>query len=87
MDQKVLKKIKIIFGIRIALWVMALIATIYWIIWSFQIYAMEVYDVYSYAALLRPVFGKCLLITAVTLGISLLLRSISDKLKKDNNIR
>lgn len=75
------KKVRILFLIRIALWITAAAATFYWIYWSFKLYAMGIYDVYEYSGYLRPIFGRGLLIAFVSLCISLILRSISDRIK------
>lgn len=82
MNMKALKAVRIIFAVRAVLWVVALTATIYWISWSFKIYAMEIYDPYDYAALFRPVFQKGMLIALIALAICLILRRISDTVKK-----
>ena len=39
------KLVKIIFGIRICLWMVALGLTVHWIYWSFKLYAMGVLGV------------------------------------------
>lgn len=84
--EKARKSIKVIFGIRIALWVVALVATVYWIVWSFKIYAMGIYDAYSYAEMLRPVITKGLIISVLSIIICFVLRHISDTLKQMYNI-
>lgn len=73
--------VKIIFCIRIVLWVIALGATIYWIRWSFKIYEMGTHFVEEYAKAFRPIFARGLLITAIAIGISFILRYISDRIK------
>lgn len=77
-------RVKRLFVCRCVLWLIALGATAYWVIWSFDIYYKGIYDPYDYAALLRPVFTRGLIISAVALLISLFLRRISDNLKKEN---
>ena len=74
--------VRILFIIRIILWVIAAAATCYWIVWSFKLYGMGIYDVHEYSFYLRPILGKGLLIAAVSICLSFILRSISDKLKK-----
>lgn len=76
------KIVKVLFGIRIVLWVIALAATIYWIYWSFYIYETGIHLVEDYAKAFRPIFGKSLLVTIISILVSFLLRHISDKLKK-----
>ena len=76
------KVIRILFIIRIILWIIATAATFYWIVWSFKLYNMGIFDVYEYAQYFRPIFGRGLLIAIVSICLSLILRSISDRLKK-----
>lgn len=78
------KIVRILFIIRIILWVIAAAATYDWIAWSFKLYIMGIFDVYEYSGYLRPILGRGLLIAAVSICLSLILRSISDKLKKKN---
>ncbi len=75
------KLVKIIFGIRICLWVVALGLTVHWIYWSFKLYAMGILDVYDYAKHFRPLFYQDLIITFIVICLSFLLRSISDRIK------
>lgn len=83
MNKKDEKLVRILFGMRIVLWVIALIATVYWIYWSFHIYETGIHLVEEYAAIFRPIFGKALLVTAISISVSLVLRKISDKIKKN----
>ena len=76
------QKIKVIFKIRIAMWVVAAVATIYWTYWSFKIYDGGFMDEHAYATALRPIFARGLIISLAALLISLLLRRYSDKLKE-----
>lgn len=78
------KIVKILFGIRILLWLVAAGATAYWIYWSMHLYTLGVENEYEYARALRPIFTKGLLISVAAIVISFLLRSISDKIKKDH---
>lgn len=75
------KKIKKIFIARVCLWIVALAATVYWAYWSFHLYAIGVHDVHEYAEIFRPKFAVSLLISVAAIGVSFILRSISDKLK------
>ena len=70
------------FIIRIILWIVAAAATYYWISWSFKLYNMGIYDVHEYSGYLRPVFAKGLIIAVGCICLSLILRKISDTLKK-----
>ena len=76
------KVIRILFIIRIILWIIATAATYYWIFWSFKLYNMGIFDVHEYSQHLRPILGRGLLIAIVSICLSLILRSISDRLKK-----
>ena len=51
-------------------------------VWSFKLYNMGIFDVYQYGKYFRPIFGRGLLIAVVSICLSLILRSISDKLKE-----
>ncbi len=75
--------VRILFIIRVILWITAASATVYWIYWSFNLYKMGIHDFHEYSVNLRPVFGRCLLISLASLCISLILRSISDMIKKN----
>ena len=76
------KIVRILFIIRIFLWIIAAVATFYWIVWSFKLYNMGIFDVHEYSSYLRPILAKGLLVAAVSICLSFILRSISDKLKK-----
>ena len=76
------KIIRILFIIRISLWIIATVATFYWIVWSFKLYNMGIYDVHEYGTYFRPIFGRGFLIAVVSICLSFILRSISDKLKE-----
>ena len=75
------KKVRKIFIARAVLWGIAILATGYWIYWSFALYEMGIHDVYEYAAEFRPIFGWGLAISVGAVCISLILRSVSDKIK------
>lgn len=75
------KVVRILFIVRIILWIIATAATYYWIVWSFKLYNMGIYDVHEYSENIRPILARGLLIAAVSICLSFILRSISDKLK------
>ena len=79
------KAVRILFLVRAFLWVTALAATAYWIYWFFQLYHLGYYDPYEYSGLLRPILTRGLLVSLVCLGISLILRGVSDRLKKKDS--
>jgi len=76
------KVVQVLFVIRIILCIIATIATFYWIVWSFKLFDMGIYDVHEYSSYFRPIFGKGLLISVASICLSLILRSISDRIKK-----
>ena len=76
------KWIKIILAIRIALAAGAIGATIYWIYWSFELYDLGYLDEHVYATALRPIFGRGLLISVICSVLGLILRAISDRIKR-----
>ena len=80
--EETLKKIKIVMIIRVCLWLVAAAATIYWMHWSFEIYEMGIHEVHSYATLLRPRMYAGLRTSILSIILSLILRRISDELKK-----
>lgn len=84
------KTIKTIFGIRIAMWTIAAVSTIYWIWYSFKLYADSntvtgTIDEHIYATAFRPVFYTCLLISVACILISFGLRRISDRIKESSD--
>jgi len=84
------KKIKMLFGARIVMWITAAIFTIYWIWYSFKLYADSdsvtgTIDEHIYASQLRPVFYTCVLISVACVLISFGLRRISDRIKQSSD--
>ena len=75
------KIVRILFIIRIFLWIIAAVATFYWIAWSFKLYRMGIFDVHEYSFHLRPILARGLLISVASICLSFILRSISDRLK------
>ena len=75
------KKIKIIFIIRICLWITALVATIYWISYSVRLHMNGIFDPAEFAYYFRPVFYTCLIIAFAAVGLSFALYAYSKKIK------
>ncbi|MCR4597768.1 MAG: hypothetical protein K5678_01895 [Acetatifactor sp.] len=86
-EEKAAKLVKTLFGIRITLWVIAVISTLYWIHYQQELYNKEIFDAYEYSELLRPVLYTCLGISLAAVCISFVLRAISDQVKKKNHLR
>ena len=75
-------KVHILFGARVALWIISAAVTIHWIYYSFHLYNMGIYDVHEYASNMRPVLYRGLIVAFICIVISFKLRSVSDKIKK-----
>ena len=61
---------------------LALAASITWIVWSFKIYSAGISDVHDYASLLRAPLYSGIVFSALCIALSFILRRISDELKK-----
>lgn len=84
--KKIEKKVRILFICRIIMWLICAGGCFYWIVWSFKIYQMEEYqpfDVHTYATAFRPYFNLGITISLVSITISLILRLISDRFKRE----
>ena len=78
--------VRIIFGIRILLWTVALAATVYWIYYSFKLTSMGIFEPEEYSPLLKPVLytGVCIAVTAI--AVSFILYAVSKKIKIKHDI-
>ncbi|MCR5205400.1 MAG: hypothetical protein K6E47_10105 [Lachnospiraceae bacterium] len=76
------KKIRILFIIRIVMWIICAAGCVYWIYWSFKLYEIEEFEVHTYATHFRPYFNLGITISLVSITISLILRLISDSYKR-----
>ncbi len=83
MQERSNKLIKILFSIRVCLWIIALISTIYWMYYSFKLYLVGISDVHTYATILRPILYTCVIIAVAAIALSFYLRSIAVKIKKE----
>ena len=75
-------KVKILFAIRICLWITALVSTIVWIWYSFYLTNNNVFDPHEYATRLRPVLYPCLIISFTAVCVSFALYAESRKIRK-----
>ncbi len=80
--EKLEKKVSTLFKIRICMWLCAAAANIYWMVVSFWLYAVGVYEPVEYAAYLRPRLYAGVIISVIFICISLALRSRSDMYKE-----
>ena len=77
-------KIKVLFGIRIFLWITAAVSSGYWIYYSIKLHRDGIFDPAEYATALRPVLYTCLAIAIAAVCVSFALHHISKKLKSAN---
>ena len=68
-----------IFICRICLWIVALLATIYWIYYSIKLHREGIFDPAEYSTLLRPVLYTCLAISILAICVSFALRAYSKR--------
>ncbi len=85
--EKAKKTIQALFITRICLWVIAAVATIIWMWYSFKLHADGIFDPYEYATLLRPVMYTGLIVAVVAILAAFLLRRITVEIKRQNGIR
>ena len=76
------RKIHILFAFRILMWVICAAGCAYWIYWSFKIYELIEFEEHTYATMFRPHFNLGISISLISITISLVLRLISDGMKK-----
>ncbi len=81
-NEELEKKVRFIFKIRIFLWICAAAANIYWMVVSFWLYAIGVYEPVEYAAYLRPRLYAGVIISVILVCISFALRHKSDTYKE-----
>ena len=82
MNNSVNKKVRTLFAIRVCLWIVALVSTIYWINYSIQLHKQGIFAPDVYSPLMRPVLYTCLAISIVAVCISFVLHAMSNKIKK-----
>ncbi len=81
-------QIKIIFALRICLWIVALFATVWWMYYSVKLHIDGIYDVHEYATALRPILYGCVAVAIAAVAISFGLHVLSVKIKnKDKTDR
>lgn len=76
------KTVRILFISRIIMWVIAAGGFLYWVYWSFELYREGILDEHEYATALRPILYRGLIISLIAIVISLILRLVSDIIKK-----
>lgn len=82
MKKKVNSKVLTIFVIRVCLWIVALVSTIYWIWFSFNLYSQGIFTPEEYSPRMRPVLYTCLAIAIAVVCISFALRAWAVRIKK-----
>ena len=81
MKKKAKASVIVLLVIRIILWTTALVSTVYWIYYSFDLYNQGYIIPEEYSPRLRPVLYTCVLIAVAAIAISFLLHAISKKIK------
>lgn len=87
MEDKAKKQVKLIFAVRILLWITAFAATLVWVIYNFKLSAEEIFDPAEFAAGFRPLFYTCLVISIIAVCVAFALHMVSKKIKEKNGIK
>ncbi|MCR4727930.1 MAG: hypothetical protein K5796_04685 [Lachnospiraceae bacterium] len=87
MEDKAKKQVKIIFAVRILLWIIAFASTLVWVIYNFKLNAEEISDPAEFAARFRPLFYTCLGISVIAVCVAFALYMVSKKIKEKNGIK
>lgn len=74
--------VRILLAFRIVCWCVAIGAFLFWAYWSFELYNRGINDEHEYATALRPVFATGVFISLRAIVISLVLRTVSDVIKR-----
>ena len=82
MEKNNKKQILVLFVIRVCLWIVALVSTIYWIWYSIKLHNEGIFAPEEYSPLMRPVLYTCLIIALAAVCISFILHAWTKKLKK-----
>ncbi len=85
MKKKEKTSVIILFIIRVCLWIVALVATIYWINYSIQLHRAGIFDPAEYSTAMRPVLYTCLIISILAVCISFALHALTVRIKKSSN--
>ena len=81
MKKKAKASVIVLLVLRIILWTTALVSTVYWIYYSFDLYRQGYVIPEEYSPRLRPVLYTCVLIAVAAIALSFLLHAISKKIK------
>lgn len=82
MKKDINPKVLVLFVIRVCLWIVALVSTIYWMNYSNQLYKQGIVAPEEYSPLMRPVLYTCLAISVTAVCISFALHAWSVRIKK-----
>ncbi len=82
MQKDVKTKLKILFIIRVCLWITAFVSTIRWMSYSIQLNKQEIFDPYEFAVRFRPVFYPCFVIAAAAIGLSFALYAYGKRISR-----
>lgn len=78
--------VRLLFVIRVCLWLIALSSTLYWMHLSNDLYKRGIFDPLEFSKYFRPVFYPCVITAFVAIGISFALFAISKHIKKKNDL-
>jgi len=87
MEEKARIQVRILFFIRVILWIVALTATIWWMVYSVQLHKQGIFDPHEYATLLRPVLYSGFLIAVAAICLSFALHALTVRIKKKHGIK
>ncbi|MCR5501449.1 MAG: hypothetical protein K6F53_00405 [Lachnospiraceae bacterium] len=74
--------VKVLFIIRILLWITAFGATVYWMGYSVKLHREEIFDPYEFAIRFRPVFYPCFLTAVIAIGLSFALYALGKRISR-----
>ena len=81
MREKPKKSVLVIFVIRVCLWIVAFVSTVYWMYYSYKLHSQGIYDPAEYATAMRPVLYTCLAIAVMAICVSFVLHAVTKRLK------
>ena len=83
MKNKVKTQVTILFIIRVCLWIVAALSTLYWMYYSVKLHMDGIFAPEEYSPRLRPVLYTCLIISIAAICISFALHAKSKRIQKE----
>jgi hypothetical protein len=81
MREKPRTSVVVLFVIRVCLWIVAFVSTVYWMYYSYMLHSQGIYDPAEYATYMRPVLYTCLMIAVLAVCASFILHAVTKRLK------